>query len=431
MKQHQQHRHPPHNHPHRQHHAARRLFILLGALVILDVLSLHGNSNNSSASISSSPPSPTAPPPPLFTCPDGRIGLHIIHTRFLISQAHKSSAVFQASRLFLLRSFLLPNLVAQTSRSFILYVSHDPELKPPTAMALEHTLSRSHLAHILRGPETNTTNPNIPIADIYDYIAKLSSSSLSSIPFTKGRWSSTTATNLDTKKISLVITSRIDVDDLAHVEAVEAVQSVACQPSSSSSSLSIKLVYMDKGMLWYPSPTEPYGLTCEWKNAFRSHLAIMQSMVMVAQGGPGRRRQKMRNLLRTCTLNVYSYPHYKPQEIEGNMHAYKGCGAHGVLFSAGEDVVRWRPLFPRSNDTIGATATSTDVIGCLYTKTASSWSWGKLQHKGTECRPADPDRLARLFAGTRQRFASVNALFAGLEEDAPSLVVNSTKQHLE
>lgn len=323
----------------------------------------------------------------LFQCPDGRLGLHLVHTRFLIGQA-RASPVFTASRLAFLRSFLIPNLNAQTSQNFILYVAYDPAISPAILEALRATVEHANQKTIL-SPEANTTNPSFNMPIIMKHISQ---------------W--------DTRvlDVSITITSRIDLDDLAHTKVVAVVQSTACSAPfpGIKRGLSVKLLYIDRGMLWYPSTEHPYGQTCEWKNAFKSHLAIMQSMILVASPG-----KKGRKLLQTCSINVYSYPHYKPQEIE--QLKTQGCGK--VEFNATRDVIRWRPPGGK--------------IGCLYSKTASSWSYGKLQHKGIVCQGADPERLERLFAGSRQRLAAVNALFIGLEKEAVELVANSTKQHLE
>jgi len=343
----------------------------------------------------------------LFTCPDGRLGLHIVHTRFLIGQS-KANPVFVASRLFLLRSFLIPNLNAQTSQSFILYASHDPRLRPATVEALHSTLGAA-TQKVLFATETNTTMPTLKMPTIFKSISK---------------WDPRINSH-----VSLLITSRIDLDDLVHVEAAAAVQATACETSPPrKKEVAIKLAYMNKGMLWYPSAHDTYGKTCEWTNYFKSHLAILQSMILaVASGKSGR------SLLKSCKLNVYSYPHYKPGHIE-ELKYTKVCGK--VQFNATTDVFRWKPQRKTVSSDGGTGDTQGDYnnekgIGCLYSKTASSWSFGKLQHKGIKCTPADPERLERLFAAPRQRVAAVNSLFAGLETEAPKLIVNSTKEHLE
>jgi hypothetical protein len=344
----------------------------------------------------------------LFTCPDGRLGLHIVHTRFLIGQA-KSNAVFVASRLLLLRSFLIPNLNAQTTQSFVTYVAHDPDLSPAIVDALHATLAATK-QRVLVATETNTTMPTLNMPNIFKSISK---------------WDPRI-----TSSVSLLITSRIDLDDLAHTNAAAAVQAASCEtPPPKKRGVAIKLAYMNKGMLWYPSAQDPYGQTCEWTNYFKSHLAIMQSMALAASPG-----KSGRSMLKSCNLNVYSYPHYKPQEIE--QLKPHGCGK--IQFNATTDVFRWKPEKNditngggRGDNSTGSDITNEKGIGCLYSKTASSWSFGKLHHKGIVCTPADPERLEKLFAASRQRVAAVNALFAGLEKEAPKLVINSTKEHLE
>ena len=371
-------------------HLSRVVIILLVAITFTFTFDQEAISTTATSSETQSAPRKT-----LFQCADGRLGLHIVHTRFLIGQAN-INPVFAASRLLFLRSFLIPNLNAQTSQKFILYVSHDPNLTPAVLGALTATLEHSNQPTIL-GTETNTTNPSFDMPTIIQQTLQ---------------W------DLHANDVSIIITSRIDIDDLAHVKSVAAVQDVACSMpplSSYKEGLSVKLVYMDRGMLWYPSMEHPYGQTCEWINAFKSHLAIMQSMILVAPKlDTSKKKNKKKHLLHWCSLNVYSYPHYKPQEVEQLLNA-KECGK--MAFHAKRDVVRWRPPGGK--------------IGCLYSKSASSWSYGKLKHKGTVCQPADAARLGKLFAGSKQRLAAVNALFIGLERDAVKLLANSTTQHLE
>lgn len=376
----------PHGHRRLASRVCGLLIAALAAMVIASLLAFEARVG---------PPGPPVDPAAardvLFTCPDGRVGLHVVHTRFLIGQARPQRPVLFASRLYLLRSFLVPNLNAQTSQRFLVYAAHDPRLSAPVLQAMGAALA-GLTAPALSGPETDTVNPTFSWRAIFDKVKA---------------WDSRAA------EAAILITSRVDLDDLAHVSAAAAVQAAACAAAPpAAAGLAARMVYMDKGMLWYPSAAadQPYGRTCEWKNAFRSHLAIMQSLALVASRDP-----KGRALLSSCTLSVYSYPHYKPAALEGLRP--RGCGRR-LAFSAAEDVVRWRPP-------------GKDVIGCLYSKTASSWSYGKLQHKGLACKAAEAGRLGRLFGATPQRLAAVNAIFAGLEEEAVRLVSNSTKQHLE
>jgi hypothetical protein len=81
------------------------------------------------------------PPAPAFNCPDGRRGLHVVHTRFLCGQAN-STATFINARLLLMNTFFARSLAAQTAHSFVVLASYDPGLGVATRRALEQTLAQ-------------------------------------------------------------------------------------------------------------------------------------------------------------------------------------------------------------------------------------------------------------------------------------------------
>lgn len=196
-----------------------------------------------------------AKPDILFTCPDGRRGLHIVHTRFLVSQS-KANLLFQATRLQLMNTFLIPSLQSQSKKQFVLYASYDPGLSTNVVSAMEAALKLTD-AHVFINPETHTA-----MALNYSQIA----------------WK---LKEFDSKvdKIDIYITSRLDIDDTTHIGSVEAIQNFACsgreivakkENSGKDRGLGkpvfqepppIRVAYIQGGQLWFPSKksSRPYG----------------------------------------------------------------------------------------------------------------------------------------------------------------------------
>jgi hypothetical protein len=324
----------------------------------------------------------------LFNCPDGRLGLHVVHTRFLITQA-AANRVFVASRLQLMRTFFVPSLNAQTSQAFVVAAGYDPGLNNSVLAALDDTLGLMRVAS-LAAPETKV----YPAVTHHSLAAKLE--------------------RLDPRvhDVDLFITSRMDLDDAVHVGAVEGVQQYACSvggrgngSTNTDPVAAVRLVYMHKGALWHPSLDHPYGVTCEWTNGFVSHLAILQSMVLSGKA-----------FLRACPLNVYSYPHYKPAALEKALRTTAGCRCS---FKWESDVAQWEP--PAQED-----------LAWLYVKTAASWTFGKKdQRPSTHEAALGIDALARSFALDKAALASANLLFLGLEAEGSAAMQGSTALELE
>lgn len=199
----------------------------------------------------------SAEPDILFTCPDGRRGLHIVHTRFLVSQA-KANLLFQATRLQLMNTFLIPSLQSQSCKKFVLYASHDPGLSKNIVSAMKAALKLTKI-HVFTNLERHPA-----MALNYSQIAiKLKEYD----------------SRVDT--IDIYITSRLDIDDTTHVGSVEAIQNYACSGrekvvtkensiNDEENSLEktvfqepppIRVAYIQGGQLWFPSEksSRPYG----------------------------------------------------------------------------------------------------------------------------------------------------------------------------
>ena len=382
----------------------------------------------------------------LFTCPDGRIGLHIVHTRFLVSQA-KSNLLFQASRLQLLHTFLIPCLRSQTNKKFILYVSYDPELKFSVVTAMHAALNLTG-AYVIASPERDTS-----MMLTYSQIAEKLG-------------------NIDRRvnNIDLFITSRLDLDDITHVGSVEAIQNFACSGKKaaaegavtnneagamSSSKMQgmtddippVRVAYIQGGQLWFPSKkgNRPYGDVGKCKTIFfRSKnndclnisiyfkiylfpgiwktwregvyddiykfLAIMQSMILSGQ-----------EFIRKCQeLNVYSYPHYRP-ELLANIST-PGCPKF-----------EFKPDIKRSNRYMLLWDPPPGHIGNLYVRTTSSWTHKKIDlHFKLEA--ANISALQISFGISPAELSGANLLFVGFAEQrnaAAKLLINNSDVPIE
>jgi hypothetical protein len=200
----------------------------------------------------------TAPPPDvLFECPDGRLGLHVVHTRVLIQQP-RVNLVFVASRIQLMKTFMIPNLNAQTTQNFVLYASYDSRLKPSTLRAFSDALDLVN-AHTLVNAE-RATSMQLNYTQLARRLA---------------------AHDPRVHDVQLFVTSRIDIDDATHVQSVEAVQRFACEGGAGAPK--VRVAYVQGGQLWFPStsPRAVYGMAGVWKhlawdNALYRVLAIMQ-----------------------------------------------------------------------------------------------------------------------------------------------------------
>jgi hypothetical protein len=320
----------------------------------------------------------------IFTCPDGRNGIHIVHTRFLIGQS-SATPLFIASRLALLRTFLLPSLNAQTSQNFAFYASYDPKLSEAASQAFTDMLNGLNAAHVVALKQGIPEDGNWGALNFSSIATELHSID----PRVKG--------------VDLFITSRIDADDAAHFDAISSIQQYACSggansDQSASKRDAVRLAYLQKGELWFPSGKDEHGTAGVWKTGKNVDdlyrvLAIMQSMVLSGK-----------KFVRACSgkLNVYSMRHYQPEDLETLK-----IDACAFKFSARKNVLYWNP--PEGH------------IGNLYVRTASSWTRdkGDLQYSK---RPANVENLEKSFGISPASLAATNLLFAGFQKEAPELL---------
>jgi Putative rhamnosyl transferase len=336
-----------------------------------------------------------------FTCPDGRIGLHIVHTRYLISQAN-AGLLFTASRLHLMETFMIPSLSSQTSRDYVLYASYDPKLSKAALQAFKDTLNIVPV-HSVLNPETSTNEMALGFNELAEKLAGI---------------------DPKVRDIDLFVTSRLDVDDAAHVGAVEAIQKYACRPSPSSVSSfaissdndngktedsnnndsNVRVMYILNGTLWFPN-RDPLGALRIPRPEFKiyKNLAVMQSMILSGS-----------EFISKCKMDVYSYPHYKPQALEELKFSH--CPA--FKFDVNKDVERWAP--------------APGQFGWLYSKTTSSWTSGQLDHKKSSLGvKMDAQALEKSFAVSKGQLAVANLMFAGFAREAAGLLEGNSDLQLE
>ena len=335
----------------------------------------------------------------IFTCPDGRTGLHVVHTRYLISQAH-AGLLFTASRLHLMETFMVPSLSSQTSKDYVIYASYDPKLGKAALQAFNDTLNLVPV-HSVLSPETSTNEMALGFNELADKLAKV---------------------DPRVRSVDLFVTSRLDVDDAAHVGAVEAIQEYACSPPLSSSTstdasnnkntvtsqnmgvCNVRVMYILNGTLWFPN-RDPLGALRVPRPDFKiyKNLAVMQSMILSGS-----------DFISKCKMDVYSYPHYKPQALE----ELKFPNCPDFSFNVDKDVERWAP--------------PSGEYGWLYSKTTSSWTAGQLDHKKSSLiANMDANALEKSFAVSKGQLAVANLMFAGFAREAAGLLEGNSDLQLE
>jgi hypothetical protein len=352
-----------------------------------------------------------AKPDILFTCPDGRRGLHIVHTRFLVSQA-KANLLFQSTRLQLLNTFFIPSLRAQTSNKFVLYASYDPGLSKNIVSAMESALKLTDV-QVLINPERHTAmalNYSAIATKLKEYDPKI-----------------------DT--VEIYITSRLDIDDTTHVGSVEAIQKFACsgrekvvedddgggeKPAAVvfQEPPPVRVAYIQGGQLWFPSKksSRPYGEVGIWKtwkervyDDIYKFLAIMQSMIITGQD----------HILNCQGLTVYGYPHYRPEALANMSGTIPGCPKF-----------EFKPDIKRTNKYMLLWDPPTSELGNLYVRTASSWSHDQIDlHYHIES--TNVSVLERSFGIVPAELAAANLLFAGFEQRTAALLLNNSDIPIE
>lgn len=317
---------------------------------------------------------------PLFSCSDGRRGMHIIHTRFLLGQ-YNASATFIASRLLLLSTFFVPSLNAQTSSNFVVITSYDSRLPPSAIESLRAELNKVKVPVLMHNHSVDSIGRS-------NNAAILSYSTMVPMLLTAG------VLQQDALPLDFYITSRMDADDAIHVKSVHGVQNIACD-APNHKNYGLQVAYIRAGLLWAPSPrpSSMFGEVAPPEPEPR-YLAILQSMIT------GRGMHK-------CPLNVYSHQHMQPYTLS-NMSAPRVPGCPFV-FRCARNIHIWEP--PEGQ------------WGSLYVRTATSSTRDKIKTSLTAWEPAQVDMLRRNFGLENSKLLMVNMVFAGLEREAAHTLV--------
>ena len=211
----------------------------------------------------------------------------------------------------------------------------------------------------------------------------------------------------------MYITSRLDIDDTVHVQSVAAVQKFAC--SGTGADAPVRVAYIQQGQLWFPSlsPLHPYGQVGIWKtwkervyDDIYKFLAIMQSMILSGQ-----------DFIKTCEgLTVYSYPHYRPENLTHVTLAQGGIRCPPFEF---------KPDVKKSNKFMLMWSPPEGEVGNLYVRTMSSWTHEKIDlHYRLE--PANASVLQRSFGVAPAELAAINLMFSGFEDNGTLLLLNNS-----
>jgi hypothetical protein len=246
--------------------------------------------------------------PLLFTCPDGRKGLHVVHTRLMLNMitARGAKGTFRAGRMLLFRDFSLASLARQTVQNFVYYVSYD---HAQDFNFLESCLDilkyrMIHGASFLYLPEKG-----------FSYTLKahlmLDFTRVQRLLIEHGL-----ATEDELSKVQLYITSRLDSDDAGNIDSVRLTQKQACATVGPKHKDRILLTYIEPKLFWLPDSRQPFGQLASipkegvspeemWKNirAMR-YRPVMQSLTID------------KTLLKcTIPINCYSHQHFQPSYI--------------------------------------------------------------------------------------------------------------------
>lgn len=317
---------------------------------------------------------------PLFTCPDGRKGLHILHTRFLLGQ-HRVNSTFIASRLMLLSTFFAPSLNAQASKSFIVVASVDNRLPPAAIEGLRTELKKLQMPVVMHQEGWKEIGRQ-------SHEAMLSRSAMLKLLQEGGILP-------PSFQFDFYITSRMDADDAAHVEGVASVQRLACA-SSDDKNYRLSVAYLRAGLLWEPSLQSGalHGAVARPDPEPR-YLAILQSMIT----GKG---------MEKCPMNVYSHQHMQPYVLSNQSmpNSPPNCP---FVFRCSRNIHIWEP--PEGQ------------YGSLYVRTATSSTQEKNKTALEAWQPANIRILKKSFGLDESSLLLTNMFLSGLQSEAMDLLV--------
>ena len=118
-------------------------------------------------------------------------------------------------------------------------------------------------------------------------------------------------------------------------------------------------------------------------------------------------------------LNVYGYPHYRPEALANMSGTILGC----PKFDFKPDIKKTNKYMLLWDPPVGE-------LGNLYVRTASSWSHDQIDlHYHVES--TNVTVLERSFGLVRAELAAVNLLFTGFEQRIAALLLNNSEIPIE
>lgn len=193
---------------------------------------------------------------PFFICPDGRIGLHVIHMPLLLGQTMEKGAtgVFLAGRMIMLRDFALPSLARQSNKNFVVYVSYDPNQDSAFTKAAQEALKTQ-----IRG-NTSDNSAFVYVADNPKYFTNKPDKMLAFPRVANVLVENQIVSRKDVKSVTLYLTSKIDSDDAVHQDAVRYIQQEACARVGPEESERVLSVRIGPKLAWFPHANTTYGV---------------------------------------------------------------------------------------------------------------------------------------------------------------------------
>jgi hypothetical protein len=193
---------------------------------------------------------------PFFTCPDGRIGLHVIHMPLLLGQTIEkgASGVFMAGRMIMFRDFALPSLARQSNQNFVAYVSYDPDQDSAFTKAAREALKTQFQGN------TNSDSAFVYVADNPRYFVNKPDKMLAFPRVANLLAENQVVSRKDVKSVTLYVTSKMDSDDAVHKDAVKHIQQEACARVGPEESERVLTVRIGPKLAWFPHANTTYGV---------------------------------------------------------------------------------------------------------------------------------------------------------------------------
>lgn len=313
---------------------------------------------------------------PTFQCPDGRRGLHVVQTRFMLGQSDASIS-YIGSRLVLMNTFFVGTLNAQSSQAFVVMVHYEEGMNASVVQAMREVAGR-------------LTQPVMYHKNVDGDFTAGNSHSVAYSNVTRQMVAAGLLPK-DHPPFDIYISSRLDMDDAVNSKAVAAYHAYACgvpvEEARGNCSARLRLIYPITKLLWFPS-IRTYGSLGAWRHKWKLDrwLPTLSSMVIVGAD----------NVV-TSPLDIYSFNHAMPFKI-GKLSTPEWCFA----FNRTRHLVEWTP---GGSQTAG-----------LYVRTAGTSTAGS-DKGGDEQWPANLTTVTQ-FGVVPGELVATNALFYGLQANA-------------